>query len=231
MKQVKYPVVTMMAAANEIFSRQGFIRSGQGYTKMTSDDGDPEIVQDNRTALLELVDSGYDFSQQQISKAQEMIDTLSGKMMLKKMTGSLTTFDQNIVKILADLEDTNNFGRSIIASLPHGFNVDRKREAVNDRMGKLKHSSTFMGEKSSRYDMVVEILDSKYIQSSDIYMITCIYAGKDIIKFWWRDQPDLSDIIHGKHIKIRGTVIKHEFSKYSNAKETMLNRVKVVEIC
>ena len=97
-------------------------------------------------------------------------------------------------------------------------------------MTSLKHSSQYFGTKKKRYDMNVQVLDVKYIQTSDIYMITTIYAKKDIIKFWWRDQPDISDIIADKTIKIRATINKHELSKYSNAKETMVNRVKLLEI-
>ena len=58
-------------------------------------------------------------------------------------------------------------------------------------------------------------------------MITTVQNSKNIIKFWWRDQPDISDIIDGKVIHVRGTVNKHEKSKYSNAHETMINRVKI----
>ena len=146
------------------------------------------------------------------------------------MTGNLSSFDNNIIKIFSDMEDANNFGVSIIASLPHSIEIDRKRESVNDRMSQLKHSSQYMGEIKKRYDINVEILDCKFIQTSAVYMITGVYAGKDIIKFWWRDQPDLSDMIEGKKIKIRGTVNKHENSKYSNAKETMMNRVKIMGV-
>ena len=105
-----------------------------------------------------------------------------------------------------------------------------KRESVNDKMAQLKHSSNYFGNKGTRYNISINILDVKFIQTSSVYMITGIYAGKDIIKFWWRDQPDLSDIITGKTISIRGTVNKHENSKYTNAKETMLNRVKIINI-
>ena len=124
----------------------------------------------------------------------------------------------------------NNFAVSIIASLPHSVEIDKKREIVEDKMSALKHSSMYFGTRGKRYDINVKVLDVKFIQTSDVYMITTVYAEKDIVKFWWRDQPDISDIINGKTIKIRGTVNKHELSKYTNAKETMVNRVKILEI-
>ena len=67
-------------------------------------------------------------------------------------------------------------------------------------------------------------------RTSNVYMISTCYAEKDIVKFWWRDQPDISDIIANKTIKIRATVNKHELSKYTGAKETMVNRVKILNI-
>ena len=105
--------------------------------------------------------------------------------------------------------------------------IDQKREALNDRMSQLKHTSDYVGIKGKRYDIEVDVIDVKFIQASDVYMVTCVSDDKDIVKFWWREQPDLTDIIEGRTITIRGTVNKQEVSKYSNAKETLFNRVKL----
>ena len=92
----------------------------------------------------------------------------------------------------------------------------------------MRFDSEYFGEVKQRYDIEVEVMDVKFIQSSAVYMITTVYNKKDIIKFWWRDQPDLTDIIDGRVINIRGTVNRHEVGKYTQAKETMLNRVKII---
>ena len=231
MKRITRPVLDVMAASVEVYNRQGFIRSGMGYIKPAENENEDNlVVNDNKTSIINLLEEDHAFTLENYAAAQKMIDDLNGKMMLKKMTGNLSSFDSNIIKIFANMEDTNNYGVSIIASLPHSIEVDRKRERVSDRMSQLKHSSQYMGEVKARYDIDIEILDCKFIQTSAVYMITGVYAGKDIIKFWWRDQPDLSDMIEGKKIKIRGTISKHENSKYSNAKETMVNRVKIMEV-
>jgi hypothetical protein len=231
MKRIKRPVLDVMAASVEVYNRQGFIRSGMGYVQPSTDENQEDVIfNDNKTSIIELLENDHQFTLENYARAQKIIDDLNGKMMLKKMTGNLSNFDNNIIKIFSDMEDTNNFGVSIIASLPHSIDIDRKRERVNDRMAQLKHSSQYMGEIKARYDIDIEILDCKFIQTSAVYMITGVYAGKDIIKFWWRDQPDLSDMIEGRKVKIRGTISKHENSKYSNAKETMMNRVKIVEV-
>lgn len=225
--RISFSTLDVMAAAIEVYNTQGFIRSGDGHYEYNDEGVVIKKVSDNKTTVRERLDTEEPFSEAQLTEAQGVIDTINSKLMLKKMTGSLGSFDDNILKALREEDVTENFKISIIASLPHSLQVDKKREEISDRMGQLKHSSQFFGEKGQRYDINVNILDVKYIQSSSVYMITSVYAGKDVIKFWWRDQPDISDIISGKTIKIRGTVNKHENSKYTGCRETMMNRVKI----
>ena len=220
--------IDIVAAAIIVYNDQGFVKSGYGHYEYDDDGKIVREVKDNKSMISEMIVNGRTFTDEELQAANELSDSINGKMMLKKLTGQLNNFEANVVKALS--EAPNNFAVSIIASLPHSIAVDKKREAVNDRMAQLKHSSQFFGEKGNRYDINVEIVDVKYIQTSSVYMITGVYAGKDIVKFWWRDQPDVSDIITGKTIGIRGTVNKHEKSRYSDAKETMLNRVKITKI-
>lgn len=221
-------VVDIIAASIIVYNDQGFIKSGYGHVEYDDEGNVIREVKDNKSMINDMLTKGVSFTDEQITQANELADSINGKMMLKKLTGQLNNFEANVVKALSDTP--NNFAVSIIASLPHSIAIDKKREAVNDRMAQLKHSSQFFGNKGTRYDINVQIIDVKYIQTSSVYMITGVYAGKDIIKFWWRDQPDLSDIITGKTVRIRGTVNKHENSKYTGAKETMLNRVKISTI-
>ena len=232
-RKTAYPnstVVDVMCAAIAIHNTQGFVRSGQGYTDHNHETGESLAIRDNKTVIIEkYLNKNVQFTEAEHHEASKLLDTINGKLMIKKMTNSLNNFEQSVAKVLNEA-DISNFAVSIIASLPHSINIDKKREIIEDKMSSLKHSSMYFGEKGKRYDITVEIMDVKFIQSSSIYMITSVYAKKDIIKFWWRDQPDISDIIANKSIQIRATVNKHELSKYSNAKETMCNRVKIIKI-
>jgi hypothetical protein len=222
-------VVDVMAAAIQVHETQGFIKSGQGYTDH-SDPENPVIIEDNKSCIVDIIENPkMNFTEEQITKANDLITVINGKLMIKKMTNNLNSFEANVVKSLSEA-NVNKFTVSIIASLPHSVNIDKKREEVEDKLSSLKHSSQYFGDRGKRYDLSVEVMDVKFIQTSNIYMITTVYAKKDLIKFWWRDQPDISSIINGRNIKIRATVNKHELSKYTNAKETMVNRVKILEI-
>jgi hypothetical protein len=147
---------------------------------------------------------------------------------MKKLGGNLSNFEDGLIKAIEG--EVSNFHVSIIASIPNSILIDIKRQALSDRMSTLKHTSQYVGKKGIRLDINVDVLDVKFIQSSDVYMITAVADKRDIIKFWWREQPDLTDIIEGKTISIRGTVNKQEISKYSEAKETLFNRVKLTLI-
>jgi hypothetical protein len=207
----------VMCASIEVYKSQGFIKSGHGYTD-NKDPENPINIDDNKTMINSLLSSkNLKFSEQTVEEASNLINSINGKLMLKKMTNTLNNFETNVVKALSEA-DVNKFSISIIASLPHSVGIDKKREEVADRMSSLKHSSQYFGTKGKRFDIDVQVLDVKFIQTSNVYMISSCYAEKDIVKFWWRDQPDISDIIANKTIKIRATVNKHELSKYTGAK-------------
>ena len=220
-----YTVLDALAFAIEIHEQQGFVKSGHGTVRI-ADDGETEIrIFDNKTCILEKIKSEKIPESKYMDQAKEMLDRINGKLMLKKLTSSSNSFENSLIKALN--EDLNKFAVSLIASMPNSIVIDQEREMLNDKMSKIKHTSQYFGKKGTRYDIDVDVLDVKYIQSSDVFMITTVYNKENIIKFWWREQPDISDIINEKTISIRGTVKAHELSKFSGAKETLINRVKI----
>jgi len=225
MKFENYTVLDALAFAIEVHEDQGFIKSGHGITRY-NEDGTLEIkVLDNKTRILEFIRKEKRPKKEFLDKANNMLDRINGKLMLKKLTSSVNSFELSLIKVLS--EDLSKFAVSLIASMPNSITIDEKREAFQDKMNKIKHSSVYFGKKGVRYELDVDVLDVKFIQSSDVYMITTLYKDRDIIKFWWREQPDISDIIMDKTISIKATVKTHELSKFSGANETLVNRVKI----
>ena len=227
--KTQYNMLDCVAYSIMAYADQGFVRSGEGRTEYDEDGNRGRTIFDNKTVILNNLIEKTEIPEDVRTTAQELIDKMNGKFMMKKLTQSfLSSFETNLSKYLSE-ESVDNYGLAIIASLPHMEVIDRKRQDVTDRLEVLRYNSDYFGERAQRYDITVEVLDTKFIQSSGVYMITTIHNDKDIIKFWWRDQPDLTDIIDGRIIKIRGTVKNHELSKYTQAKETMLNRVKILQ--
>lgn len=220
-----YDTQKVLAIAFEVYNKQGFIRSGEGYQKYDANGVYVGEVKDNKNVVLSKMENDEQPTQEAMDTAKEVMDKFNGKFMLKKLTGGLTNFEQSVSRAFSD--DLSTFHVAVIASIPHMNQIDVKRKAVEDKIESVRFSSEYFGSPRHRYDITVEVIDVKFIQSSGVYMITTLHNDKDIIKFWWRDQPDLTDIIDGKTISIRGTVIKHEKSKYTQAHETMMNRVKI----
>lgn len=217
---------TALAFAIDVYKEQGFIRSGEGYHKYNDMGESIGFTSDNKSRVIELIESKAIPSDETIAEAREIMDKFNGKFMLKKLTDGLSSFEKSVAEAFE--KDLSTFSVAVIASIPHMNVVDVKRQEVSDRMEELRFVSEYFGEVKQRYDIEVEVMDVKFIQSSAVYMITTVHNSKDIIKFWWRDQPDLTDIIDGRVINIRGTVNRHEVGKFTNAKETMMNRVKII---
>ena len=225
MKFENYTVLDALAFAIQVHEDQGFVKSGHGTVRL-AEDGETEIrTLDNKTMILNKIKQDLKPEPVYADKAKDMLDRINGKLMLKKLTSSANSFELSLIKVLS--EDLNKFAVSLIASMPNSITIDEKREAFQDKMNKIKHSSVYFGKKGVRYELDVDVLDVKFIQSSDVYMITTLYKDRDIIKFWWREQPDISDIIMDKTISIKATVKTHELSKFSGANETLVNRVKI----
>jgi hypothetical protein len=223
-----YTPVDALAIAFEVYEDQGFIRSGDGYSVWNDETQDYTRTFDNKTIIIEKMKSGYRPSEDNMTRSSEYIDKVVGKLMFKKMSGSMNSFDSSIVK--ATSEDLTNFSVAVIASMPHGAMVNEKRERLEERMSFIKHSSEYFGNKGTRYDLEAVVLDAKYIQSREVYMITLLHNDRDVLKFWWSQQPDLCDLMENKTIKFRGTVNRHETNKYTQCKETIINRVKIQSI-
>lgn len=224
----EYNPVQTLAIALSVYDKHGFVRSGEGYNVYDSEGNYTHTVEDTKTQVMNAMKAGEQPSAEYLAQAEQVKDKFEAKFMMKKFGAGLTDFEHNVAKAFAAGNSLTSFQVAIIASIPNMNKIDEKRKMVEDRIEEVRFKSEHFGEVRHRYDLEVEVLDCKFIQNSGVYMITTIHAGKDIVKFWWRDQPDVSDIIEGKTIRIRGTVNRHENGKYTQAKETMFNRVKIL---
>jgi hypothetical protein len=224
-----YTALDVLALSVQNYRINGFIRSGEGYSFWDEETEKSIYFPDSKTKILEMIDDGIRADQSDLDQAMVIKNKFDSRFMMKKMTGELNDFERSVVKSLSGESTLSKFDIAIIASIPNMDVIDNKRQQVDQQLEKVRFISEYYGEHRQRYDLKVEVIDCKYIQNSGVYMITTLENNKNIIKFWWRDQPDISDIIQGKKIHIRGTVNRHENGKYTGAKETMLNRVKILE--
>jgi len=81
----------VMCASIEVYKSQGFIKSGHGYTD-NKDPENPIKIDDNKTMIMSLLKSKelgiVKFPTETVEEANNLINSINGKLMLKKMTTS-----------------------------------------------------------------------------------------------------------------------------------------------
>lgn len=216
----------VIAVAIAVDRTQGFIRSGYGYT----DQSGKEIL-DNKTAIMHhLMDRNtVEITEQDRADAQALKDHFAGSMTFKKLGGVLNDFETAILG-LVNKQEVGTYEVAVAASLPNSLRHSLKRDAVKERLDSLIAVSEPIGTQGKRGQFTLDVVDVTFIKKMGIHMVTCIEGDKNVVKFWFSKDPDMTGIIQGKKITVTGFVKSQGKSKYSNCQETMINRVKVEKI-
>lgn len=160
-------------------------------------------------------------------QAEEIIEYLQG-LGFKAIERKLTEFENNVLKFVT----ANEVGKEsigIAASLPKVFRNKVESDTWADRERHLGKKSDFVGELNQRgnFDIVIEFV--KYIPKTGSYLVTANSNG-NIIKFFAQ-----SNMLGDQELKanskfsVAGFVKSQQVSNYTGFKETMLNRIKVVQ--
>ena len=104
-----------LALAIEVYNSQGFIRSGEGYKSVDLDTGKVlKECKDNKTILIDKINAGHVPNDDLVAEASAIIDKFNGRYMLKKLTSSLTNFEQGVASAF-DAKELSNFNIAVIA--------------------------------------------------------------------------------------------------------------------
>ena len=74
-------------------------------------------------------------------------------------------------------------------------------------------------------DVGINLIDTA--PNYGIHLVTCTSNKKDIVKFFFNNDPTAAGIKDNKVIKIKGFIKSHVESDYNGLKETVINRVKM----
>lgn len=227
MAKKTYAKLDVVATAIAVDEAQGFIKSGYGYY-----DFDKELnVLDNKTACIQLLNNDphaptIEVTEAHREEATELVDYFDSLIVMKKVTGSVTGFEDTVGKILNN-DKIDNYGLSVIASLPNSLRIQKQRDDMDDFYEELRPNCDFVGEINTRGKFKVFIKDVKYIAKYGIHLVTGVVDEKNLIKFFWNKEPDISNILTGNVLMVTGFVKEQSVSKFSKCKETVINRVKI----
>ena len=227
----EFSTLEVIATAIAVDNKQGFVRSGQGYTKI-NDDGSEEVIKDNKTVVLHSMfdkEDGIKPTTSDREAAIHLVDDVTGRLTMKKLGSNLNEFENALMENIT-AEKVGVYGVALIASIPNTQKHQTKRDTVKDKLDNLISSSEIVGTMSTRNMFTLDIIDITFVKKMGIFMVTGLENKKNVVKFWFSQDPDITGILEGKTVTLAGFVKSQGKSKYSNCQETIINRVKVVEV-
>jgi len=220
---------TVLELAVAVYRDQGFIKSGFGGTIRLDEKGEmlPEdkwvTTEDNKTLIHKHMAGHATVTVTEDDKefAEEIHAHFMG-LTFKKLAGKTNDFENTVLKYLEnDLLD--RLGVAIVASLPKS--VDRAK--LQEELKEKTEDSEYVGKLGTRCKFIIEVNDIRFVEQFSIHLVTTIESDKNIVKFFYANNPASNGIEVGKTINIAAFVKGQEVSKFSGVKETMVNRVKV----
>jgi len=162
-----------------------------------------------------------EYSAADFELAEEIIDYLKG-LSFKALERKLTDFETNVLNFVGS-ETVGKEQLGIAASLPNVYRNKLEADTWTAREAELARTSDYIGQVGKRGEFTAKIENLRYIAKTSSYLISCSVDDKHILKFF-------SGVASGKvgdTIQLTGFVKSQSVSSYSNAKETMINRIKV----
>lgn len=207
--------------------KQGFVKSGFGYTITNDDNGKylPEdewkVIEDNKTVIHNHLKGKKKVRVTVKDKemADDMLSHYKG-LAMKKLSGETNDFENNAL-MYTDAEKVDRLGVAIIASLPKSYKSDIRTRALAEDA----EYSEYVGILKKRGKFTIKVRDTRQFDFGRL--VICIEGDANIIKFFFNKDLKENGIAIGKVLNITGYVKDQSVSKYSKLKETVLNRVKV----
>ena len=218
--------MTLAIAVDEL---QGFIKSGYGYHDYKNNTN----VYDNKSAIKMILQANPDapvieITQKHRDEASELKEYFDSVIVMKKLTGSVNGFEDTVGQLL-NYTEVDNYGISVIASLPNSLRIQKQRDEMEEFYDEKRHTSEYVGSVGKRFKFNLLIQDIKFIAKYNIHLVTGVEGDVNLVKFFWSKDPDISSILVGKTMDVTGFVKEQSISKFSKCKETVINRVKIQE--
>jgi hypothetical protein len=220
-----YNTQQILQLAIYVDKAQGFVKSGYGYY----DQENATMIYDNKTTIMNYINGEAEMpeiDQDIMTQVEEIIESFKLELIGKKMSGRINDFETNVLQSISN-ETVEAFGVAVLASLPNSFRVQSKRQTLDEWFDAHRKTSEFVGVIGDRIKLAVHIKDVKFISKYSIHLVTCVDNNKNIIKFFFNKEPDISGIIEGKDAMLTGKVKTHDISKFSDCKETVFNYVRI----
>ena len=213
---MEFPVRSILAASSAAH------RINNGFVKKY-DDTDKKS---NSSLLYSHFFQGQDLqiAETDYALADEIIDYLKG-LGIKAMERDLTDFEKNVLRFITS-KAAGKEQIGIAASLPKVYFNKVESDTWEDRERILGRTSDYVGELNTRHtfdNVVIEY--RRFIPRTGSYLITASVDDQHILKFFADGGPAVK-LPENSKVKITGYIKAQQISKWTNFKETMINRIK-----
>lgn len=212
----KFPVAEVVAAACAAFRVNGFVKRD-----------DPGVYNKTKVANSNMIythfynDTKLDIVTADRELANTLVEYLKG-LSFKAFERNLSSFETNVLKFVTS-DEVGKDQIGIAASLPSVYERKLEADAWTAREAELANTSDYVGNVGSRCEFKVKIENLRFIGKTSSWLVSCSVDNKDILKFF--SVSEIGKV--GDEIDVIGFVKSQSVSSYSNAKETMINRIKI----
>jgi hypothetical protein len=162
-----------------------------------------------------------EYTSSDLELAEEIIHYLKG-LSFKALERKLTDFETNVLNFVGS-ETVGKDQLGIAASLPNVYRNKLEADTWTSREAELARTSDYIGAVGKRSEFTAKIENVRFIAKTESYLISCSVEDKNILKFF----SGVKTGNVGDTVKLTGFIKSQGVSSYSNAKETMINRIKV----
>lgn len=212
----RFDIKEVVAVSCAVDRQNGFIRKADVYG---SPDKKPNVnflyehFCNNETAAT--------VTSEDSEMADDIIHYLKG-LSFKALERKLTDFESNVLTFVSS-ETVGKEQLGIAASLPNVYRNKLEADKWTSREAELARTSDYVGEVNKRCEFTAKVENLRYISNTASYLISCSVDDKHILKFF--SGVAIGEV--GDTVQLIGFVKSQCISSYSNAKETMINRVKI----
>ena len=212
-----YDTKVALAVANNVFRKFGYVRTTEAVH------GERKS---NKDRVLESLANTPKYTKADLKKANEQIEHYQSLLLLR-LGDKGNDFQDKVLDIIAS-DNVKAVQIGVLSSLPHTYTATIEREKRQARDNKLAETSSFVGEQRKRmiFDVVVDMV--RPVKDGTLHIITFLDKHNNIIKSFSSENPANSGIVVGANLQISCWVKGHQINKYTNGKETIVNRLKIL---
>jgi len=176
--------------------------------------------------ILDGADKRKYIKKKDIELADSMIEYFKG-LLFKQLAGTLSEFNEKVLKLI-NTESIPVVDLGLVSALPKAYfsSIQWDKQAEYER--ELAETSDYSGTLHKRCEFTLSVISKRFIPKHSSHVVTSRDEDGNLVKFFIGGYNNLSCEV-GDIMEVTAYVKSHEVSKFNGAKETVINRIKIID--